>query len=185
MLHSRGLDVSALGVRRRARRHNPFAFAPLNATVAILSNAGRLDSANALCQALQVIAPDPCTENLLIEQGRASEVVAARKAAPPTNPDEMVRLAEAMARSGDTTAARRQLSAALASAGSRYVREDYVAAVYLALGDTARTLEWLGRGLDAMAANMAQINRSWRFKPLHGNAGFAAVLRKAGLQLWP
>ena len=39
--------------------------------------------------------------------------------------------------------------------GSRYVREDNVAAVYLALSDTARTLEWLGRGLDAQAANMA------------------------------
>jgi serine/threonine-protein kinase len=185
VLHSRGLDDSALAVLRRARRHNPFAFAPLNATVTVLSNAGRLDSAIALCRALQQIAPDPCTENLLIEQGRSSELVTARKLKPPTNPDEMVRLAEAMARSGDTAAARRQLSTALASARSRYVREDYVAAVYLALGDTARTLEWLGRGLDAMAANMAQINRSWRFKPLHGNPGFAAILRRAGLQLWP
>ena len=69
--------------------------------------------------------------------------------------------------------------------GSRYVREDYVAAAYLALGDTARTLEWLERGLDAQAANMAQINRAWRFKPLHGNPGFAAIVRKAGLKLWP
>ncbi len=32
---------------------------------------------------------------------------------------------------------------------------------------------------------MAQINRAWRFKPLHGNPGFAAIVRKAGLQLWP
>jgi hypothetical protein len=82
-------------------------------------------------------------------------------------------------------AARRQLSAALAAAGSQYVREDYVAGVYLALGDTTRTLEWLGRGLDAQAADMAQINRAWRFKPLHGNPGFDAIVRKAGLRLWP
>jgi hypothetical protein len=27
---------------------------------------------------------------------------------------------------------------------------------------------------------MAQINRAWRFKPLHGNPGFAAIVRKAG-----
>ena len=52
--------------------------------------------------------------------------------------------------------------------------------MYLALGDTARTLEWLDRGLPAQAANMAQINRAWRFKPLHNNPGFAAILRKAG-----
>jgi len=97
----------------------------------------------------------------------------------------MLSLAEALARAGDTAAARRQLSAALVAAGTRYVREDYVAAAYLALGDTARTLEWLERGLDAQAANMAQINRAWKFKPLHGNPGFAAILRKAGLKLWP
>ena len=185
LLHGRGLDDSALAVLRRARRHNPFAFGPLNAMVAILSNAGRLDSAKALCQQLQRIAPDPCTQNLLIQEGRSAEVVAAAKASPAKTPDEMVRLAEAMARTGDTVAARRELAAALNAAGSGYVREDYVAGVYLALGDTTRALEWLDRGLDAMAANMAQINRLWRFQPLHGNAGFAAVVRKAGLQLSP
>ena len=99
----------------------------------------------------------------------------------PTAPEP----AEALARTGDLAGARRQLAAALALARSRYVREDNVAGVYLALGDTARTLEWLSRGLDAKASNMAQINRNWRFKPLHGNAGFAAILQKAGLRLWP
>jgi hypothetical protein len=60
-----------------------------------------------------------------------------------------------------------------------------VASVYLALGDTARTLDWLERGLAAQAANMPQVNRTWRFKALHGNPGFAAIVRKAGLPLWP
>ena len=32
---------------------------------------------------------------------------------------------------------------------------------------------------------MAWINRAWKFKPLHGNPGFAAIVRKAGLKLWP
>ncbi len=131
------------------------------------------------------MASDACDERLLIQRGRAAEVVAARKAKPPTDPEDMLTFAEALARAGDTAAARRQLSAALAAAGSRYVREDYVAGVYLALGDTTRTLEWLERGLDAQAANMAQINRAWRFKPLHGNPGFAAIVRKAGLRLLP
>jgi serine/threonine-protein kinase len=185
LLHGRGLDDSALAVVRRARRHNPFAFAPTNVAVVIFSNMGRLDSATAACQALLRLASDNCNERLLLQRGRAAEVVAARKATTPTDPVDMLSLAEALARAGDTAAARRQLSAALAAAGSRYVREDYVAAAYLALGDTARTLEWLDRGLDAQAANMAQINRSWRFKPLRGNPGFAAILRKAGLQLWP
>ncbi len=184
VLHTRGQEDSALAVLRRARRHNPFAYGPLSAMVAMLSDAGRLDSAATLCQALQRIAPDdPCGENVLMAQGRSAELVAARSAKPPASPDAMVRLAEALARTGDTAAARRQLSAALTAAGSRYVREDNVAGVYLALGDTVRTLEWLNRGLEAMAANMAQINRNWRFKPLHGNAGFAVILRKAGLQL--
>jgi tetratricopeptide (TPR) repeat protein len=185
LLHGRGLDDSALAVVRRARRHNPFSFAPTNLALTVFSNLGMLDSATALCQALQRIASYSCTEKLLIQRGRAAEVVAARKAKPPTTPEEMLDFAEALARSGDTAAARRQLSAALTAAGSRYVREDYVAGVYLALGDTTRTLEWLGRGLDAQAADMAQINRAWKFKPLHGNPGFAAIVRRAGLQLWP
>jgi eukaryotic-like serine/threonine-protein kinase len=185
LLHGRGLDDSALAVVRRARRHNPFSFAPTNLAETIFSNLGMLDSATALCQALQRIASYSCAEKLLIQLGRAAEVVAARKAKPPTTPEEMLDFAEALARAGDTPAARRQLSAALTAAGSRYVREDYVAGVYLALGDTTRTLEWLERGLDAQAANMAQINRAWKFKPLRGNPGFAAIVRKAGLRLLP
>jgi eukaryotic-like serine/threonine-protein kinase len=185
LLHGRGLDDSALAVVRRARRHNPFAYQSMNQAVLLFSNLGMLDSATAVCQALRRVAADPCDERLLLLRGRAAEVVAARKARPPTDPVDMLSLAEALARAGDTLAARRQLSAALAAAGTRYVREDYVAATYLALGDTTRTLEWLERGLAAQAANMAQINRSWRFKPLHGNPGFAAIVRKAGLKLWP
>ena len=185
LLHGRGLDDSALAVVRRARRHNPFSFAPTNLAQTIFSNLGMVDSATALCQALQRIAFYSCTDHLLIEQGRAAEVVAARKTKPPTTPEEMLEFAEALARAGDASRARRQLSAALTATGSRYVREDYVAGVYLALGDTARTLEWLERGLDAQAANMAQINRAWRFKPLHGNPGFSAIVRKAGLRLLP
>ena len=185
LLHGRGLDDSALAVVRRARRHNPFAFAPTNLAETIFSNVGMLDSATAACQALLRLASDNCEDRLLLQRGRAAEVIAARKATPPVDPVDMLSLAEALARAGDTAAARRQLSAALVAAGTRYVREDYVAAAYLALGDTARTLEWLERGLDAQAANMAQINRAWKFKPLHGNPGFAAILRKAGLKLWP
>jgi tetratricopeptide (TPR) repeat protein len=157
----------------------------MNLAGVIYSNLGMLDSATAACQALRRLAPDPCDERLLIQRGRAAELVAARKASPPTGPVEMLNLAEALARAGDTVAARRQLSAALVAAGTRYVREDLVASAYLALGDTSRALEWLDRGLAAQAANMAQINRAWRFKPLHGNPGFAAIVRKVGLQLWP
>ncbi len=120
-----------------------------------------------------------------MQMGRAREVVVAWKAKPSTTPDETLDLAEALALAGDPAGARRELSAALSAAGSRYVREDNVAAVYLALKDTARTLEWLGRGLDAQAANMATINRNWRFKPLHGYPPFDAIVRKAGLQPSP
>ena len=109
----------------------------------------------------------------------------AMQTSPPTAPEDTLVLAEALARAGDAAAARGRLSASLAAAGRRYVREDYVAFAYLALGDTARTLEWLDRGLTSQAANMAWINRNWRFRPLYGNPGFAAILRKAGLQPLP
>ena len=82
LLHGRGLDDSALAVVRRARRHNPFAYEPMNLAVAIFSNLGMLDSATAACQALRRLATDPCDERLLIQRGRAAEVVAARKASP-------------------------------------------------------------------------------------------------------
>lgn len=185
LLHARGQDDSALAVTRRARRHNPLAYDPMNFAATIFSNLGMLDSATAVCQALRHLAQDPCDERLLIQRGRAAELVTARKANPPAGPVELLNFAEALARTGDTAAARRQLTAALTTAQSRYVREDYVAGVYLALGDTARTLEWLERGVAAQAANMAQVNRTWRFKPLHGNPRFAKIVRQLGLQLWP
>jgi serine/threonine-protein kinase len=185
LLHGRGLDDSAMAVVRRARRHNPFAYAPTNLAWTIFTNLGMLDSAAAACQALRRLAADPCDERLLIQRGHATEVVARMKASPATTPEEMVIFAGALAWAGDTMAARRQLSVALVAAGTRYVREDFVASSYLALGDTSRALEWLDRGLDAQAANMAQINRNWKFKPLHGDPRFDAIVRKAGLQPWP
>jgi TolB-like protein len=186
VLHARGLDDSALAVVRRARRHNPFSFAPTNLAVVIFLNRGMLDSASAACQALRrLAAADRCSEHLLMRQGRAAEAVAAMKASSPTAPEDTLIFAEALARAGDAAAARSRLSAAVSGVRQRYVREDYVAFAYLALGDTARALEWLDRGLVSQAANMAWINRSWRFRPLYGNPGFAAILRKAGLQRLP
>jgi tetratricopeptide (TPR) repeat protein len=182
LLHGRGLDDSALAVVRRARRHNPFAFAPITLAWTIFSNLGILDSADAACRALLRLGAGHCEDRLLIQRGRAGEVVTRRKVSPPATPEEMEILAEALARAGDTAAARRQLSATLVAARTRYVREDYVASAFLALGDTAGALDWLDRGLEAQAANMAQINRHWEFKPLHGNPAFNAIVRKAGLQ---
>jgi serine/threonine-protein kinase len=185
LMHLRGLDDSATAVVRRARRHNPFSFAPTNLAIVIFLDRDMLDSASAACQSLRRLAGDRCDANVLIRRGRAAEAVRVLQTPPPGRPEEMVLLSEALARTGDTATARRELSVALAAAGSSYVREDYVAFAYLALGDTARTLEWLDRGLTAQAANMAWINRNWRFRPLHGNPGFAAIVRKAGLQPVP
>jgi eukaryotic-like serine/threonine-protein kinase len=185
LMHLRGLDDSATAVVRRARRHNPFSFAPTNLAIVVFLDRNMVDSASAACQALLRVAADRCDANVLMRRGRAAEAVAALKAAPLTLPEDMLIFSEALARAGDAAAARRELSAALAAAGGHYVREDYVAFAYLALGDTVRTLEWLNRGLTAEAANMAWINRNWRFRPLYGNPGFAAILRKAGLQPLP
>jgi serine/threonine-protein kinase len=185
LMHLRGLDDSASAVVRRARRHNPFSFAPTNLAIVIFLDRGMVDSASAACQALRRLSDDRCDANVLMRHGRAAEAVTILKRTPPAKPEDRLLLSEALARAGDAPAARRELSAALAAAGPRYVREDYVAFAYLALGDTVRTLQWLDRGLTAEAANMAWINRNWRFEPLHGNAGFAAILRKAGLQLVP
>jgi serine/threonine-protein kinase len=185
LLHARGLDDSAMAVVRRARRHNPFSYAPTNLAVVIFSNLGVMDSASAVCQELLRLASDTCAQRLLLQRARVAEIVAAMKATPPADPEARLIFTEALARSGDVSAARRELSALVAAAETRYIREDLVAAAYLALGDTSRTLEWLDRGLTAEAANMAWINRSWRFRRLHGNSQFAAIVQRAGLPVLP
>ena len=185
LLHVRGLDDSALAVVRRARRHNPFSYAPTNLAVVIFTNLGMMDSATAGCRAVLRLASDTCEKRLLLLRGRLAEAIAAAKATPPADLESRLLLVEALARSGDAAAAHRELSAVLAAARTRYVREDLVAAAHLALGDTSRTLEWLDRGLTAQAANMSWVNRAWRFQPLHGNPKFAAIVRRAGLQLLP
>jgi serine/threonine-protein kinase len=185
LLHARGQDDSALAVVRRARRHNPFSFAPTNLAVIIFTDTGMLDSAAAACRQLLRLAFDPCEQRLLLQRGRAAEVVAAMKRTSPADFEARLLFAEALARTGDAPAARRELAAVVTAAETRYVREDLIAAAYLALGDTGRALAWLDRGLMAQAANMSWINRSWRFRPLHGNPRFGAILRKAGLQPVP
>ena len=186
VLHARGLDDSATGRGAPRPAAQPVFLRPDQPGHRHLPRSGHAGQRDR-----RLPGPPPAggataaMRHLLIRRGRAAEAVAAMKATPPTAPEDMLILAEALARAGDAAAARRQLSAALAAAGSRYVREDYVAFAYLALGDTARTLEWLDRGLTAQAANMAWINRNWRFRPLYGNPGFAAILRKAGLQPLP
>jgi Predicted integral membrane protein len=84
LLHARGMDDSALAVLRRARRHNPFAFGPLNAAGAIFQNLGRVDSASAVCETLKRLAPSACAEELLIQRGRSAEVVAGWRAQRPS-----------------------------------------------------------------------------------------------------
>jgi eukaryotic-like serine/threonine-protein kinase len=185
LLHARGQDDSALAVVRRARRHNPFSFAPTNLAGVIFSDLGMLDSAAAVCREIRRLAPSPCEEELLLHRGRYAEAVAALKVTPPADQGLRLIFVEALARAGDVTGARRELSTMIDSSRAHYVREDYVAAAYLALGDTSRALKWLDRGLTAEAANMAWINRAWRFRPLHGNPNFADIVRRAGLRLLP
>jgi serine/threonine-protein kinase len=186
MLHALGRSDSGLAVIRRSRRHNPFTYEPLNAARRVFADLGMLDSAAVMCDGMQRLVPtEACTVIDLMLRGRYAEAVAqARSGADSARGVSAVLRARLVALAGDTVTARRQLAAVLDAAAKRYVQEDKIAVVYLALGDTTRALDWLERGLDARDANMSHFNREWEFKALHTNARFIALVRAAGLP-WP
>ena len=185
ILESLGRPDSGLAVAQRGLRHNPLSSMASIPAFAIALRHGQSDSAEAVCHRLRALGPSipTCEVTLAISQRRYPEAVEfarRRAAADPVGPS-FANLARVLALAGQRAEAERELRRALDYGRGRYVREDAIAAAYVALGDFDKAIEWLERGLEADAANITTINVNEQFVPLRSDPRFQSIVQRAGL----
>jgi hypothetical protein len=66
-------------------------------------------------------------------------------------------------------------------AGERYVSPYYVAAVHVALGDSAAALRWLKRAFEERSHSLVFLKVDPVMEPLRGEAAFNALVERVGL----
>jgi adenylate cyclase len=90
-------------------------------------------------------------------------------------------LAITYARMGRQPEARHILNELVERARVQYVAADRIAAVYVALGQNDNAFRWLERAAADRNANLHSIGFERDFLPLHGDARFADLLRRIGV----
>jgi len=186
-LWSMGMPDSALAVLSRGLRQNPLSSLLLNPAVAISLGEGRMELARTYCRRYMELgsAGAECDAQLLDAEGRFAEAAALirqRSAGQDrTTARRRARLARALALSGDSAGARKEIAAIEAEARTHYVDGFWPAIAYTALGDRRRALAWLERAFIAHSSNIPTMKRNLELAPLRGDAGFESIARRAGL----
>ena len=113
--------------------------------------------------------------------GRYPEALSAFKTGKGLSKLRTAALAHVFARSGNRSAAEELLSDLLEKSKSQYVSAYDIAVVYLGLGQTDQTLDWLKKAYDEGSGFMPYLNVDPRFKPLHSDRRYQDLLRRMGL----
>ncbi|MGD8866426.1 MAG: protein kinase [Gemmatimonadales bacterium] len=88
----------------------------------------------------------------------------------------------AYALDGRREAATRVLQELEARSDDQYVGANYIAMIYVGLGDHDRALEWLDRAYQQRDVQLVHLANHWFFDPLHTDPRFEELLRKIGLE---
>ncbi|HSJ13329.1 MAG TPA: tetratricopeptide repeat protein [Longimicrobiales bacterium] len=117
----------------------------------------------------------------LVQVGRPADALAPMRKAVALSPtaENRARHAYALARAGDTAAAR-VILADLASEGGD-VSPVEVARVYTALGENDRALHFLERGAELGSSALVLVNVEPAFDPLRGSPRFLRIMRRLDL----
>lgn len=92
-----------------------------------------------------------------------------------------VEYAYAIALSGDATRAQTELAELIEISKQKYLSAYHIAAVYVALKDNVRALEWLDKAYQDRADWMVFLKVDPRFNSLHSNPKFIELLRRMNL----
>jgi adenylate cyclase len=90
-------------------------------------------------------------------------------------------LAHVFALSGNQPAAAKLLEELLDQSKGKYVSAYDIASIYTGLGDGPRALEWLDKAYQEHSGFMPYVSLDPRFKPLHRDERFQALLHRMGL----
>jgi tetratricopeptide (TPR) repeat protein len=178
-----------LAVLEWAKTHDPLSRA-MQATRAFVLWLGRRFD-DAIAQAQEVLELDPSYAMALIRLGVAyedkglhSEALRAYRAAEKAAPELMDCISlqgHALARSGGTRAALKQLEKLRRLARRRYVPPFLFATVHLGLGEHDKALQWMEKEYDARGWYLLLLAQAPRFDPLRSHPRFQALLRQMNL----
>ncbi len=181
-----GQPDSARAHVARAVRFDPLSPLVLEHATQIALGAGGADEAETYCRRRRELgAGSRCYADLLLARGDYGEAVREQRALVQALPgrmrDRMV-LAQALALAGDTAEASHELATVIAYGRTHYVDEYRLASAFLALGERSKALDWLERGYASGNVWMCLVSVDPRFRPLHGEPRYQALVRRLGLK---
>jgi TolB-like protein/Flp pilus assembly protein TadD len=178
-----GRSDSAIAIFHRARALDPLGAQLAADEARVLMFAGRYDEAIVAGRAALAIDPQQSLAHFLIGQsllgqGHPTEALTEFARATATRDRSLAGMAVAHAVLGRAGDARAILDTMLVESKQRYVRPEFLAWVYLALGQQERTLSLLERAYADKAGGMIYVPVDPRWLPLRGNARFEALARE-------
>ena len=114
----------------------------------------------------------------LTDAGRPKEGLAALARGEEQIDAHRSALARTLVALGRTPEARQVTAALVSDASRRYVSGDYIAAAYVALGDTDQALRWLEGANDARSQWILNARTDPRWTPLRNNPRFRALVTR-------
>jgi non-specific serine/threonine protein kinase len=91
-------------------------------------------------------------------------------------------MAHALALAGNRQAAQEILAEKLEDSKKKYVSPYDIAVIYTGLGDADHALEWLSKAYEEHSGFLVYVYLDPRFKPLHHDARFQAILKRMGFR---
>lgn len=188
MLTARGRHEEAVAQIRQAQEYEPLSRL-LGARLATMLYFAR-DYEGAVRQAQISIEADstfwlPYRQmgEALVQMGNAADALPPMRRAAAMTPtgETRARYAYALARAGDSSAARGILAELVSSTEAGYVSPVELARVHVALGDHDRALRFLERAFEMGAPTVVLVKVEPAFDPLRGSARFARILRRLDL----
>jgi len=181
LLENTGRQDDNVAMRRRALTLNPLSPAAGAALGSALAHAGRLPGAVRQLRSVLELEPAFGQAHSFLglvhwTSGAFTEAIAEFELAGRDGS-----LAHAYASAGRTAEARALLRELREASRERYVSPYEFALVLVALGDRSGALDWLERAYETRAVKLSMVKVDPRFKPLHQESRFRALLSRMNL----
>lgn len=189
LLETLGRRPEAIVHLRRARENDPLSLILLTLESGTLLGAGQREQAQERLQRVFVIEPDFWVAHMVQAgfqrvDGRTAEAIHSLETADRLSDGSSqpaAALGSLLARTGNPAGARALLVRLQAQGQSRYVPPTSAGLIHAALGEKAQAMEALERGLAVRDARMTLVSHDSRWKLVHDDPRYAAVLRRMNL----
>lgn len=189
LLDTLGREAEALEHLRKARESDPLSLILLTLESSSLIGSGRKDEARERLRRIFDIEPDFWVAHMVqaslhFGEGKKAEGVAGMERADALadgSSQAAAALGYVLARMGQTARAREVLQRLEAQAATRYVPHTSIGMIHAGLGDKEAAMAALERGLAVRDVRMTLVKQDARWKLVHDDPRYPAVLRQMKL----